>query len=508
MSQPASAVGGTTTPGDQGERKRAAWCQEHTRWHTTLCILAAAVTWCLIWWIVAEATTLDGTKVWGTWRTIVHGFGGVLAGVAGWRGARRYRTWQSTRTGKEDDTSLLWLVVGGILASLVIAAAAGYAQAELLTDPGEAVASLDSPELLDIARSTTFALAAIGAVAVLLVNYRKQRSVEAALKHDQAKHLADLAHENRKQRASEIAALHERYTTAVAQLADKENPAIRLGGVHALAALGDDWAVQKVFSQRQVCVDLLCSYLRSVPRLNVQYEPSGEAFEWDWDRHFLAEDRDVRKAALEWLSRLATAAAPITDPDNQQRDSGEERTPGATVEIDLRGIVLEGMDLSHAKLSHLKMPKAWLESADLSDARMEHVDLTGAHLEYARLEQTVLNNATLAGARMNTKKATNAHFVDADLKGAHLEGAELVGSDLTRAKLLGAQVDRYTSFISAILKDADFSGVEVRRLDLAGVDYSKAKNFELNPEKNPHQTDEEPATAGDDEQPGREGENA
>ncbi|MFZ2528055.1 MAG: pentapeptide repeat-containing protein [Rhodococcus sp. (in: high G+C Gram-positive bacteria)] len=205
------------------------------------------------------------------------------------------------------------------------------------------------------------------------------------------------------------------------------------------------------------------------------------------------------------LSRLATAAAPITDPDNQQRDSGEERTPGATVEIDLRGIVLEGMDLSHAKLSHLKMPKAWLESADLSDARMEHVDLTGAHLEYARLEQTVLNNATLAGARMNTKKATNAHFVDADLKGAHLEGAELVGSDLTRAKLLGAQVDRYTSFISAILKDADFSGVEVRRLDLAGVDYSKAKNFELNPEKNPHQTDEEPATAGDDEQPGREG---
>lgn len=480
VSQPDSTAGGAT--GEQVKVPRDLWYQRDKNWHNVLCVLATTATGFLIWWIVAEAITPDGTKVWWTWRTFVHAVVVLVGGVAGWCAARKYRAWQKRRTRGEDDTSLLWLVAGGILASLVIAAAAGYAQAELLTAPGEPVFSLDSSELLDIARSTTFALGALGAVAVLLVNYRKQRSVEAALRHDQAKHLAELASENRKQRASEIAALHDRYTTAVAQLADKENPAIRLGGVHALAALGDDWAAQEMFSQRQVCVDLLCSYLRSVPRLNVRYEPNGEAFEWDWDRHFLAEDRDVRKAALEWLSRLATTAAHTACRVNEQRASGGEDDPVATVEIDLRGIALEGMDLSHAKLSHLKMPKAWLESVDLSEARMEHVDLTGAHLEDARLEETVLNNATLTGARMNTRKATNAHFVDADLKGAHLEGAKLVGANLTRAKLPGAQVDSHTSFISAILDDADFSGVDVRRLDLGGVDYSKAKNFELHPD--------------------------
>lgn len=508
MSQQRSAAGGATTDSAQEKSPREPWYPDHPPRHAHLYFLATAVAGFLIWWIVAEAITPDGTKVWWTWWWTVVLVAlvplALAAQVGGWKGARFYRKSKSNRTGDEDDT-LFWLVAGGILTSVALASAMGYAQAELLTGPGESVGALEHGELLDIARATTFALAALGAVAVLLVNYRKQRAVEAALKHDQIKHRDDLEREDRKQQASERAALHERYTKAVEQLANKDNAAIRLGGVHALAALGDDWAAQKVPSQRQVCVDLLCSYLRDAPRdeSTEERDQVGTLVDWEWDTEFLKQDRNVRKAALEWLSRLATA-------DAQQSDPGDGDKPTATVDIDLRGIVLEGMDLSYAKLAHLKMPKAQLKSVNLSEARLEHADLTGAFLRYARLENTVLNDATLVGAQMYPVGAAKAHFVAADLTGADLECADLKNADftsanLTSADLTDARVDRCTSFTSATLDDANFSGVDVRRLDLAGVDYSTAKNFDLHPEKNSDEPQEGPSTSGDDDQTDSEG---
>ncbi len=473
MSQPDSTTGGAS--GEQVKAPRDSWFERHTCWHNVLCVLVAGATGFLIGWIVAEAITLDGTKVWWTWRTIVHAVVILVGGVAGWCAAHKYRTWQKRRTCDEDDTSLFWLVAGGILASLVLAASAGYAQAELLTAPGEPVTSLDSSELLDIARSTTFALGALGAVAVLLVNYRKQRSVEAALRHDQAKHLAELANEDRKQRASEIAALHDRYTKAVEQLADRENPAIRLGGVHALAALAEDWTAQGMYSQRQVCVDLVCSYLRNLPQKSVERTYDGEDYTWDCDIDYLEEDRDARKAALEWLSRLATA-------DAEASSSGEDDNRRTPVEIDLRGIRLDTLDLSHAKLGHLKMPGVGLSLTTLSDADLTSSDLTSAVALHAKFQSTVLDGAVLYGAKMEKSDLTNAHLANADLTGAHLQEAQLVGADLTGAQLHGARVDGGTSFIGATLDGADFYGVNVRRLGLDGVDYSKTNNFELRPD--------------------------
>lgn len=53
--------------------------------------------------------------------------------------------------------------------------------------------------------------------------------------------------------------LTDRFTAAVAQLGDPA-PAIRLGGVHALAGPADDASTRQL---RQTCVDVLCAYLRS-----------------------------------------------------------------------------------------------------------------------------------------------------------------------------------------------------------------------------------------------------
>jgi hypothetical protein len=50
----------------------------------------------------------------------------------------------------------------------------------------------------------------------------------------------------------------DRFTAAVARLGDP-SPAVRLGGVHALAGLADDAPTAQL---RQTCIDVLCAYLR------------------------------------------------------------------------------------------------------------------------------------------------------------------------------------------------------------------------------------------------------
>ncbi|MEU8851955.1 pentapeptide repeat-containing protein [Streptomyces sp. NPDC048564] len=99
----------------------------------------------------------------------------------------------------------------------------------------------------DVLKATVTALTLVGAVLAGLYAYRKQLLAEGDA------HRAD---------ASQLA---ERYTTAAEQLGH-EQAAVRLAGVYALARLADDWA-----EQRQVCIDVLCAYLR------MPYEPNHTA---------------------------------------------------------------------------------------------------------------------------------------------------------------------------------------------------------------------------------------
>ncbi|MCX4902382.1 pentapeptide repeat-containing protein [Streptomyces sp. NBC_00892] len=101
-------------------------------------------------------------------------------------------------------------------------------------------AKLDSQTLFDLVKLSFGVVAGAGALVALVVAYRRQRVDEAG------------AHR-------EATRLHtERFTAAVEQLGS-ESPAVRLGGVHALAGLADD-APDK--GLRQTCIDVLCAYLR------------------------------------------------------------------------------------------------------------------------------------------------------------------------------------------------------------------------------------------------------
>lgn len=123
------------------------------------------------------------------------------------------------------------LVAGGVFYFLVV-----------LLDVQEigATAKLDAKTLFDLVKLSFGVVAGAGALVALVVAYRRQRVDEAG------------AHR-------EATRLHtERFSQAVDKLGS-DSPAVRLGGVHALAGLADDAPDN---SLRQTCIDVLCAYLQ------------------------------------------------------------------------------------------------------------------------------------------------------------------------------------------------------------------------------------------------------
>ncbi|MFB7049555.1 pentapeptide repeat-containing protein [Streptomyces microflavus] len=123
------------------------------------------------------------------------------------------------------------LVAGGIFYGLVVL---------LDFEEIDSTAKLDAKTLFDLVKLSFGVVAGAGALVALVVAYRRQRVDEAGAHRDTTR-------------------LHtERFSQAVDKLGS-DSPAVRLGGVHALAGLADDAPTQDL---RQTCIDVLCAYLR------------------------------------------------------------------------------------------------------------------------------------------------------------------------------------------------------------------------------------------------------
>ncbi|MFJ6452694.1 hypothetical protein ACIQNV_39585 [Streptomyces hydrogenans] len=104
----------------------------------------------------------------------------------------------------------------------------------------DSTAKLDGKTLFDLVKLSFGVVAGAGALVALVVAYRRQRVDEAGAHRDATR-------------------LHtERFSPVVDKLGS-ESPAVRLGGVHALAGLADDAPDD---SLRQTCIDILCAYLQ------------------------------------------------------------------------------------------------------------------------------------------------------------------------------------------------------------------------------------------------------
>ncbi|WP_341722233.1 pentapeptide repeat-containing protein [Streptomyces albidoflavus] len=139
----------------------------------------------------------------------------------------------------------LWKVgwaLTALFAAAILAAGSVFYSLILLLDFQEidTTAKLNAKTLFDIVKLSFGVVAGAGALVALVVAYRRQRVDEAG------------AHR-------EATRLHtERFSQAVDKLGS-DSPAVRLGGVHALAGLADDAPTQDL---RQTCIDVLCAYLR------------------------------------------------------------------------------------------------------------------------------------------------------------------------------------------------------------------------------------------------------
>lgn len=102
----------------------------------------------------------------------------------------------------------------------------------------------------ELARSTVIAVAAIGAVPAGYIAYRRQRTQE-------------LQRWDERQDAvrAEDDEFRDRYVDAATQLGSPD-AATRMAGIYALAQLADEWGRERDRSKRQMCVDVLCAYLR------------------------------------------------------------------------------------------------------------------------------------------------------------------------------------------------------------------------------------------------------
>lgn len=99
----------------------------------------------------------------------------------------------------------------------------------------------------------------IGGVVALTVAYRRQHLGEAAEHREEAKE----HRENTK-------LFNERFAKAV-ELLGSDKAAVRLAGVYAIGALADDWR-----GGRQMCIDVLCAYLRMPYTPPAVLQPTGE----------------------------------------------------------------------------------------------------------------------------------------------------------------------------------------------------------------------------------------
>ncbi|WP_331761440.1 pentapeptide repeat-containing protein [Streptomyces anulatus] len=195
------------------------------------------------------------------------------------------------------------LVAGGVFYGLVV-----------LLDFQEidSTAKLDAKTLFDLVKLSFGVVAGAGALVALVVAYRRQRVDEAGAHRESTR-------------------LHtERFTQAVEQLGS-DSPAVRLGGVHALAGLADD---APDTSLRQTCIDVLCAYLQLPYTPNPGTDPAHQ----EEHHHYLAL-RKVRHTILRLIG------------DHYRRPQGTHRSWQGH-DLDLTGVTIDGtMDFRGAVFS-------------------------------------------------------------------------------------------------------------------------------------------------------------
>ncbi|WP_328811777.1 pentapeptide repeat-containing protein [Rhodococcus sp. NBC_00294] len=361
--------------------------------------------------------------------------------------------------GKDKEPRHLgWLTALGILASTITGLALFYAFAWQQAGP-EWNFFLDNTtgqQIFDSARTTVTLVGVIGLGGAAFIAFRRQRSTEEAqltAREAQLTASGALTLSQSEFQHNSVRALRERYTAAAAQLGS-DSFAIRLAGVYALSSLADDWAEAGFETERQVCVDVLCAYLRTpsipfkVTESATQPKPSIRTLSrWIGPRPKPDLEADNR-AAQEGQVRgaiLAVIAAKVSDFP----DPGEG--PWSTCAFDFSAARLDEVDFSHARFSNrvlfrgtvftgvANFANCYLTSDDFTDAVF--TDTVTFHAAYFWFRSTFTRTQFQGNALFDC-----AHFhMETSFDGANFSG-----------QYCGFKLARFKSGSSTYLQEAEF----------------------------------------------------
>ncbi|WP_331727068.1 pentapeptide repeat-containing protein (plasmid) [Streptomyces globisporus] len=316
----------------------------------------------------------------------------------------------------------VWLVAPGALLLVGLVAYGLYHGAELLLASESTGKGKKPVPVQDVIKTTVTVLTLAGAVLAALYAYRKQ------LLDEGASHRADATQ------------LTERYSKAAEQLGH-EQAAVRLAGVYAMARLADDWP-----EQRQVCVDVLCAYLR------MPYETDNNA------PGFRHGEREVR------LTIVRIIRSHLLDP--------AEDTTWCGRSLDFTGTIFDdGTDFSGVTFSG---GLVYFRKAAFSGGL---VDFSGATFSGGRVD---FSRATFSGGLVDFSEAAFSGG-RVGFSGATLSGGQV---NFSRATLSGGQVNFSLATFSdgqVDFSEARFSGGRVRfnwatfsggRVDFVGATFS------------------------------------
>ncbi|WP_329078436.1 pentapeptide repeat-containing protein [[Kitasatospora] papulosa] len=287
------------------------------------------------------------------------------------------RPWPSS-----DDRELRLWNVGRVLTlafltSLAVAATVFYTGWDLLgARELKPERRIDSKTLFDLVKLSFGVVAGAGALVALVVAYRRQRVDEAGAYREATR-------------------LHtERFSQAVDKLGS-DSPAVRLGGVHALAGLADDAPDDNL---RQTCIDVLCAYLQ----LPFTPDPGDDPGHQEEHHRYLAF-RKVRHTILRLIG------------DHYRRPKGTHRS-WQGCDLDLTGVTIDGtIDLKNANFSGGRVS---FDDATFSGGRVSFDDATfsGGRVSFA--------GASFSGGRVSFAGATfsggHVYFVGATFSGGRV----------------------------------------------------------------------------------------
>jgi hypothetical protein len=293
----------------------------------------------------------------------------------------------STKRQREQTTGL-WSIRRHIVA-VVLTGLSVFAVAAVLL--WLALGLPDAPSAdtrLNIIKIALSVVAGVGGVVALVVAYRKQRIGEVAEARERGK------------------ILNERFASACSQIGH-DKPTVRLAGIYAMASLADEW-----LEQRQVCIDVLCAYLR------IPYEPALDS-QWQHD-----EESEVRLSITSVISGHLRPGAPVSWQGH---------------EFNLVRAVLRAADFADIQItggrfyfSLVRFPGGWT-SFDGMHVSGGEVWFGGAEFNGARVS---FDNAEFSGGRVQ--------FDGAEFNGGEVtfRGAKFTGGEVD---LSGVDTDNYTA---------------------------------------------------------------